>query len=85
MSAGYELKQLVPLKDDYKTVNKSIVPILEFIFDDELSHSISSVSNPFVNSYNYISFGIDSDNNIFISSIIYRLRSTVSLMFCSLN
>ena len=45
MSAGYELKQLVPLKDDYKTVNKSIVPILEFIFDDELSYTISDVSN----------------------------------------
>ena len=44
MSAGYELKQLVPLKDDYKTVNRSIVPILEFIFDDEFSHGISDVS-----------------------------------------
>ena len=45
MSAGYELKQLVPLKDDYKTINGSIVPILQFIFDDKLSPSISDVSN----------------------------------------
>ena len=46
MSAGFELKQLAPGKDDYKTVNKSIIPILEFIFDEELSHSISDVSKP---------------------------------------
>ena len=43
MSAGYELKQLAPGKDDYKTVHKSVKPVLEHIFDDELSHSISDV------------------------------------------
>ena len=44
MSAGYELKQLAPTRDEYKTVPKAIKPILEFIFNEELSHSISEVS-----------------------------------------
>lgn len=73
MSAGYELKQLVPLKDDYKTVNKSIVPILEFIFDDELSHSISDVSN----------LSLTILIIIILLPLHFRLRGKVSLMFCS--
>ena len=73
MSGGYELKQLVPLKDDYKTINKSIVPILEFIFDDELSHGISDVSNLLISLTTLINF------------LHFRLRGTVSLMFCFLK
>ena len=44
MSAGFELQQLKPGMGDYKTVHKAVKPVLEFIFDEEFSHSISEVN-----------------------------------------
>ena len=82
MSAGYELKQLAPGKDDYKTVHKSVKPVLEHIFDDELSHSISDVRKLVIS---YIKFHTHFFFYLSIISLHFRLKITVSLTCCFLN
>lgn len=44
MSAGYELKTLAPVEGDYKATHKAVRPVLRYIFDEELSNSISDVN-----------------------------------------
>ena len=44
MAAGYELTRLRPGEAEYKTVDKKVRPILEYIFEDGFPHDISEVS-----------------------------------------
>ena len=43
MSAGYELTCLRPAMTQYKTINRKLKPILEYIFEEGFPHNIHEV------------------------------------------
>ena len=51
MATGYELTQVRPGESEYKTVDKKVRPILQYILEEGFPHNISEVSGPLLLHY----------------------------------